>query len=149
MQGKKKYTLKGLKEDVLIVGGMSAAIRVPLKIVANVFSPSYMKMSLTMLVHCTGMMEYQKECHGVQNLLTVRDGWRRGVESVAKIAQLKKVRIRYYYHYLRLRQSRQFYKPLTSFVIWLLRDYAQSKSWDMEAKVLKFMLFHEIEMSTR
>ena len=58
MQGKKNYPLKTLKEDVLIVGGMSAAIHVPLKIAANVYSPSYMKMSLTMLVHCTGMMEY-------------------------------------------------------------------------------------------
>ena len=71
-------TFPNLKEDVLIVGGMSAAIHVLLKIAANVFSPSYMKMSLTMLVHCTGMMMYKKERHGVQNLLTKRDGSRVG-----------------------------------------------------------------------
>ena len=73
MQGTDKSAMKGLKEDVLTVGGMSAAIHVPLKI-ANVFSPLHMKMSLIMLVHCTGMMMYQKECRGVQTLLTMRDG---------------------------------------------------------------------------
>ena len=61
--------MKSLREDVPIVGGMSAAIHVLLKIAANVYSPSYMKMSLTMLVHCTRMRVYQKEYHGVQELL--------------------------------------------------------------------------------
>ena len=84
--------MKSLREDVPIVGGMSAAIHVPLKI-AHVFSPSHMTMSLTQLVLRTRMIICQKECHGVQRRLTIWDGCMGRVQSVAKIAHLKKVRI--------------------------------------------------------